>query len=66
MTTITGRLKLLSTEESHKAGNYDAETLLAASPQGEGRGRRCSDCLLADTLNEHHGPRLRQPDSREH
>ena len=24
------RLKLLSTEESHKAGNYDAETLLVA------------------------------------
>lgn len=44
-----GRLKLLSTEESHKAGNYDAETLLVAF-------RKANDgddaaCLLADSLN---------------
>ncbi len=52
MTTITRpdrRLKLLSTEESHKAGNYDAETLLLAF-----RNMKDGDDaagLLADTMN---------------
>ena len=49
MTTITGRLKLLSTEESHKAGNYDAETLLAAFRKANEEDDAAS--LLADTLN---------------
>ncbi len=43
------RLKLLSTEESHKAGNYDAEKLLAAlrnSSEGDDAA-----CLLADSMN---------------
>ena len=44
------RLRLLSTEESHKAGNYDAEKLLAALRNKEDDGN--ADCLLADTLNE--------------
>ena len=52
MTTITRpdrRMKLLSTEESHKAGNYDAETLLLAF-----RNMKENDdaaCLLADAMN---------------
>lgn len=52
MTTITRpdrRLKLLSTEESQKAGNYDAETLLLAF-----RNMKEDDDaagLLADTMN---------------
>ena len=49
MTTITGRLKLLSTEESHKAGNYDAETLLVAFRKAN-EGEDAAS-LLADTLN---------------
>ena len=49
MTTITRRLKLLSTEESHKAGNYDAETLLVAFRNIEQSDDAAS--LLADTLN---------------
>jgi hypothetical protein len=50
MTThITRRLKLLSTDESHKAGNYDAETLLASfRKMNEGDE---ADCLLADAMN---------------
>lgn len=52
MTTLTRpdrRLKLLSTEESQQAGNYDAETLLLAF-----RNMKDGDdaaCLLADTMN---------------
>lgn len=43
------RLKLLSTEESHKAGNYDAETLLVAFRNlNEGDD---AASLLADALN---------------
>ena len=49
MTTITRRLKLLSTEESHKAGNYDAETLLLAFRNIE-QGDNAAN-LLADALN---------------
>lgn len=43
------RLKLLSTEESHKAGANDAETLLSAlRNMNEGDE---ADCLLANTMN---------------
>ena len=52
MTTITrpnGRLKLLSTEESHQAGNYDAEALLVAFRNIE-QGDNAAN-LLADALN---------------
>ena len=49
MTTITRRLKLLSTEESHKAGNYDAETLLVAFRKANEGDDAAS--LLADALN---------------
>ncbi len=43
------RLKLLSTEESHKAGNYDAETLLVAFRKAN-EGEDAAS-LLADALN---------------
>lgn len=52
MTNITRpdrRLKLLSTEESHQAGNFDAEALLAAFrniKEGDDAA-----CLLADAMN---------------
>lgn len=51
-TSITrrpGRLKLLSTEESHQAGKFDAESLLVAF-----RNIKEGDdpaCLLADAMN---------------
>ena len=44
------RLKLLSTEESHKAGNYDAEKLLVALRNIE-EGDDAA-CLLADAMND--------------
>lgn len=53
MTTITRqdrRIKLFSTEESHKAGNYDAEKLLAAFRDLSEGGDAA--CLLADTMND--------------
>jgi len=48
MTTITRRMKLLSTEESHKAGNYDAEMLLVAFrniKEGDNAAGLLSDAL---------------------
>lgn len=49
MMKTNGRLKLLSTEESHTAGNSDAESLLTAFRNASENDDAA--CLLADAMN---------------